>query len=131
MNIVIDASTVACATDFTVSMTKDMITTACLSSTGAKETVPDMYGWTVTGSGLVFRTTSQTAGSYGVMEIAHNLLVHDTSVSVQIVPDVSLNQYFSGAGYFSSLNYTGGVGAAVTYDFEVTGTGVLSILTTA
>jgi hypothetical protein len=64
MKIVIDSSTVACATDFSLSVSKDMIETACLDSTGAKTNVPDMYGWSVSGSGLVFRTVGATAGSY-------------------------------------------------------------------
>jgi predicted secreted protein len=128
INIKIDSSTVACATEFSLSMNKDMIEIACLSSTGAKTTVPDMYGWSVSGSGLVFRTVGSTG--YGVFNMANSLLASDASVLVQIIPDVSLNQYFSGAGYFTSLTYEGGVGAAITYSFEVTGDGVLSVLTT-
>lgn len=131
MNVVIDASTVACATDFSLSMSKDMIEIACLSSTGAKENVPDMYGWTVSGSGLVFRTVGQTAGSYGMFNMANSLLNTDASVLVALVPNVSTNQYYEGVGYFSSLSMEGGVGAAVTYSFEITGSGALSIKTTA
>lgn len=131
MNIKVDASTVACATDFSLSMSKDMIEIACLSSTGAKETVPDMYGWSVSGSGLVFRTVGQTAGSYGMFDMASSLLNSDASVLISLVPDVSLNKYYEGVGYFSSLGMEGGVGAAVTYSFEVTGSGALSVKTTA
>jgi hypothetical protein len=58
------------------------------------------------------------------------LLNTDASVIVKLLPDVSSNQYFSGAGYFSSLSYEGGVGAAVTWSFEITGDGALSIVTT-
>lgn len=129
MNIVIDSSTVACATNFSLSMTKDVIEIACLDSTGAKESVPDMYGWTVSGSGLVFRTAGATG--YGMFNMANNLLNTDASVAISIVPDVSANQYYSGAGYFTSLSMEGGVGSAVTYSFELAGTGPLSILTTA
>lgn len=130
MNVNIDASTVACATDFSLSMSKDMIEISCLDSSGAKENVPDMYSWSVSGSGMVFRTVGATAGSYGLFNMANNLLTTDASVSVAIVPDVSANQYFSGVGYFSSLSMEGGVGSAVTYSFEITGSGPLSILTT-
>jgi predicted secreted protein len=130
MNVVIDASTVACATDFSLSMSKDMIEIACLDSAGAKESVPDMYNWSASGSGMVFRTVGATSGSYGLFNMANSLLNSDASVAVSIVPDVSANQYFSGAGYFSSLSMEGGVGAAVTYSFEITGSGPLTIATT-
>ena len=128
MNVKIDASTLACATDFSVSMSKDMIEIACLSSTGAKQSVPDMYSWKVSGSGLVFRTVGESG--YGPFRMADKLLNSDASVGISIVPDVSLNEYFSGVGYFSSLSMDGGVGAAVKYSFEITGSGPLSISTT-
>lgn len=131
MTIVIDGSTVGCATDFALSVNKDTIEVACLGSTGAKTVVPDMYGWSVTGSGLVIRTATETSGSYDVFDIATKLLASDASVAISLLPDVSANQYFSGGGYFTSLSYEGGVGAAVTYSFEITGDGVLSVLTTA
>lgn len=129
INIVIDGSTIACAQDFSLSINKDMIEVACLSSEGAKRNIPDMYGWSVTGSGLVFRTADESG--YGAFDIANNIMTTDASVLVQLVPDVSANQYFSGVGYFSSLTYSGGVGAAVTYDFEITGDDELSVSTTA
>lgn len=130
MKVQIDASTVGCATDFSLSISKDMIEIACLDASGAKQQTPDMYSWSCSGSGLVFRTVGGTAGSYGLWNMANNLLTSDASVAVAIVPDVSGNQYFSGAGYFSSLSMEGGVGAAVTYSFEITGSGPLSVLTT-
>ena len=129
IRITIDGSTVACATDFTLSVTKDMISTACLSSTGAKTQTPDMYGWTVSGNGLQFRTTGSTG--YGLFNMAASLLNSDASVAIAIVPDVSANQYFSGAGYFTSITQSGGVGAAMTYAFELAGDGALTIATTA
>ncbi len=128
MSVVIDASTVSCATDFSLSISKDMIEIACLDSSGAKESVPDLYSWSASGSGMVFRTVGQSG--YGLFEMADKLLTTDSSVAVSIVPDVSANKYFSGVGYFTSLSMEGGVGAAVTYSFEITGSGPLSVLTT-
>jgi predicted secreted protein len=130
MSVVIDASTVACATDFSLSINKDLIEIACLDSAGGKESIPDLYSWSVSGSGMVFRTVGATAGSYSVFDMATKLLTSDASVAVKLLPDVSTNQYFSGAGYFSSLSYEGGVGAPVSFSFEITGTGTLSIATT-
>jgi len=130
MKVQIDASTVACATDFSLSISKDMIEIACLDASGAKQNVPDMYSWSVSGSGLVFRNTGATPGSYSYWQMANNLLNTDASVGIAIVPNVSTNSYYSGVGYFSSLGMEGGVGAAVTYSFEITGSGVLEIKTT-
>lgn len=128
MSIVIDSSTVGCATDFSLSISKDLIEIACLNTTGAKQSIPDMYGWKVSGSGLVFRTVGQVG--YGAFEMANSLLTTDASVSVSLLPDVSLNKYFNGVGYFSSLSMDGGVGAPVKYSFEITGTGPLLVSTT-
>ena len=109
----IDSSTIGYATDFSLSLNKDMIEIAILSSSGAKASIPDMYGWTVSGSGLVVRNIGMTAGDYGMFNIATNMLAAtDASVLVAIVPDVSTNKYFEGTGYFSSLSMEGGVGAA-------------------
>jgi hypothetical protein len=130
IKIQIDSSTLACATDFSLSISKDLLEIACLDSSGAKESVPDLYGWNVSGSGLVFRTVGAAAGKYGFFNMAQNLLNSDASVGVSIVPDVSANQYFRGVGYFSSLGMEGGVGAPVTYSFEITGSGPLTIATT-
>lgn len=131
MSVVIDGSTMACCTDFSLSMNRDLIEVACLDSEGAKLSIPDMYGWSVSGSGMVIRTTGMDAGDTGLFDMASTILTSDASVLVQILPDVSTQEYFSGAGYFSSLSMEGGVGAPVTYSFEITGSGVLSVLTTA
>jgi len=132
MNVKIDASTVGCATDFSLSISKDMIEIACLGSTNrSKQNVPDLYGWSISGSGLVFRTLGATAGSYGMFDMANSILNTDASVSISLVPDVSSNKYYEGVGYFTSLGMEGGVGAAITYSFEITGDGNLSVKTTS
>ena len=131
MSVTIDSSTLACATDFSLSISKDMIEIACLDSEGAKESVPDMYSWSVSGSGMVFRTVGATAGSYSLFDMADNLLTSDASIAVAIVPDVSGNDYFSGVGYFTSLSMDGGVGSPVSYSFEITGSGPLTVSQTA
>lgn len=130
MTIQIDASTVACATDFSVSVNKDMIEIACLGAEGAKRSVPDLYGWTISGSGMVIRTDSLATGAYSLFDMADSLLDTDASVAVSIIPDVSANKYFSGAGYFTSLTMDGGVGSPVTYSFTITGDGELAVSTT-
>ena len=53
MSVVIDSSTMACCTDFSLSINKDLIEIACLDAEGAKMSIPDMYGWSVSGSGMV------------------------------------------------------------------------------
>ena len=132
MKIDIVGSTIGYATDFSLSLNKDMIEVAILSSTGSKENLPDMYGWTMSGSGLALRTIGVAAKDYGMFNIATNMLATtDTSVYIRILPDLSTNKFFCGYGYFNSLSMEGGVGAAVTYSFEIAGTGDLLIKDTS
>lgn len=131
MSIVIDGSTLGCATDFSLSVTKDMIEIACLSATGAKQSVPDLYGWTVSFSGMVMRTSSVDAGKRSYEDLMAKLLTSDASVSVYILPDVSANTYYTGAGYLSSMTMDGGVGSAVSFSGEIQGSGALTAATTA
>jgi predicted secreted protein len=129
MMVQFDGSTLGCATDFSLSVNKDFIEIACLNATGgAKQQIPDLYGWTVSFSGLVMQETNETGKSF--YELMDNLLEGDESVSIYIVPDVSSNTFYGGTGYISSLSMDGGVGSAVTYSGEIVGTGPLDASTT-
>lgn len=128
MKIYIDASTVGCATDFSLSLDRDMIEVACMDASGAKQNIPDMHGWSVSGSGLVIRTATQTG--YGMFEMADSLMNSDASIGIMTKTDLSANKSYSSSGYFSTTSMEGGVGAAVTYSFKITGSGPLEILTT-
>lgn len=130
MSIVLDGSTMGCATDFSLSVNKDIIEIACLGSTGAKQSVPDMYGWTVSFSGMVITTASKTAGTTGYEELMAKIQT-DASIGVYILPDVSGNTYYTGAGYLTSVSMEGGVGSPVTYSGEITGSGALTTTATA
>jgi len=131
MSVKIDSSTIGYATDFSLSVNKDMIDIAVLSSTGAKQVVPDMYGYTLSGSGMVVREIGKTAGDYNIPEVAANLIsTNDASLLWTLLPNASTNKYFEGVGYFSSFTYAGGVGSAMTFDFEIAGDGVIYIKTT-
>lgn len=129
----IDGSTrtVACATDFSLSINKDMIDIACLTATGAKQSVPDLYGWTVSFSGLRMETDSLTDDKIGYDELANLIVTSDEKVDVYLLPDVSSNNYLKGSGYISSITMDGGVGSPVSYSGEVTGSGALSQQTTS
>jgi len=132
MSVVIDGSTLGCATDFSLSISKDMIEIACLSSTGAKQNVPDLYGWTVSFSGLRMQSATVDAGDLSYDDLAASIISNtDASVAIYILPDVSSNKYLSGAGYLSSLSMDGGVGSAVTFSGEIAGDGELNQLTTS
>jgi len=132
MSVVIDGSTLLCATDFSLSVNKDMIEIACLGSTGAKQQVPDLYGWSVSFSGMVMRTSTVTSGYASVESVMENILsTANPSVGIYILPDVSANSYWSGAGYFTSISYEGGVGSPVSFSGEITGDGALTRKTTA
>lgn len=131
MLVQFDGSTLGCATDFSLSVNKDFIEIACLGSTGAKQQVPDLYGWTISFSGLVMREPTVDAGKKSFYELMDNILATtDTSVGVFLVPDVSGNSYYGGAGYISSLTMDGGIGSAVTFSGEILGSGALSNLVT-
>jgi len=126
-----DGSTLGCATDFSLSVNKDFIEIACLNATGgAKQNVPDLYGWSVSFSGLVMQEKTITSGK-SFYELMDNILGTDVSLGVYIVPDVSANSYYGGTGYLSSVSMDGGVGSAVTYSGEIVGTGALENKTTA
>jgi len=131
MSIVIDGSTLICGTDFSLAITKDMIEIACLTATGAKQQVPDLYGWTVSFSGLRMQSASVDSGYLSYDFLANKLITSDASVSIYIYPDVSSNHYLSGAGYLSSLSMDGGVGSPVTFSGEIAGDGPLTQQTTS
>jgi len=130
MSVVIDGSTLGCATDFSLSVTKDMIEIACLTASGAKQQVPDLYGWSVSFSGLRMQSATVDAGALSYDELVNNLVTSDASVAIYILPDVSSNHYMSGAGYLTSISMEGGVGSPVTFSGEIAGDGVLSQSTT-
>jgi len=129
MYVQIDSSTIMCATDFSLSMGRDVIEIACMNST-SKDYAPDLTNWSISGSGTVYKTADE-ASAYSIFDMADNMLNSDASVAITLLPDVSSNEYFTGAGYFSSLGMEGGAGSPVTYSFEITGIGTLGISTTA
>jgi hypothetical protein len=131
ISIVIDGSTLGCATDFSLSVTKDMIEIACLSSSGAKQASPDLYGWTVSFSGLRMQSATVDSGAMSYDELVNNLVTSDASIGIYILPDVSANKYMTGAGYLTSISMEGGVGSPVTFSGEVQGSGPLTQATTA
>ena len=129
MSVYVDGSILGCATDFSLAVNKDVIEIACLGSTGAKQSVPDMYGWTVSFSGMVMTTSTKTGKGYeDLMDEILNTTSSD--VSVYILPNVSTNSYYVGNGILTSVTMDGGVGSAVTYSGEITGNGPLAKSTT-
>jgi len=129
MSIVIDGSTLGCATDFSLSVNKDLIEIACLDA-DSKQSIPDLYGWTVSFSGMVMRTSTIDSGKAAYEDLMSTIMT-DASVAVHILPDVSANAYYTGAGYLSSVSMDGGVGAAVSFSGEITGSGPLTATATA
>jgi hypothetical protein len=129
MSIVIDGSTLGCATDFSLSVDKDLIEIACLEST-SKSSVPDLYSWTISFNGMVIRTSARDAGKAGFENLMTKIM-SDASIAIYILPNVSTNTYYTGAGYLSNVTMDGGVGSAVTFSGEVTGSTPLTVATTA
>lgn len=129
MSVYVDGSILGCATDFSLAVNKDVIEIACLGSTGAKQSVPDMYGWTVSFSGMVMTTSTKTGKGYEDL-MDEILNTNSSDVSVYILPNVSTNSYYVGNGILTSVTMDGGVGSAVTYSGEITGNGPLAKSTT-
>lgn len=119
----IDASIVASATDFSITPNRDMIEIATLGSSNGKEFIPDMYGYTVSVNGLVFRGEGDTQRNY--FDMLDKMLNTDVSVAWIALPDVS-SYSLSGWGYLSSAPMQVGVGSAVTYSVEIQGCGVIT-----
>ena len=124
MSIVIDGSTLLCGTDFSLSITRDLINVQCLNST-AYNNFPDIYSWSLSFS-AVRLTTESLSGGINYDELANNMITSDASVGVYILPDVSSNNYLSGQGFLASLSMDGAVGAQVTFSGEITGNGPLT-----
>ena len=132
MDFTLDGSLVACAQDFSLSVSRDVIEIACMNSTNrAKQSIPDLYGYTVSGSGLQFNTSDVSFNDIDATVIMHKLTNSDSSVAWTITPDAATTDYYTGVGYFSSLTQEGGIGAPVGYSFELTGDGAIVIKTTA
>lgn len=129
--IIIDSSTVAMATDFSLDFTKDMIEVSYLSNDAYKTNIPDLKSWTVNFSGLR-GLTKDISVQHDYESLLYGMMNSDASVLIAIKPtEVSSNTYYDGGGFISSLNMSGGVGAAVTFSGTVVGAGPLYKRTTA
>jgi len=134
IDITIDGSVIACATDYSLSITKDFIEVACMTSTNnSKQQIPDLYSYTISGSGLIFRDSDVSSSQIGFSSMVNNMVGGnaDASIGWAITPDVASQTFYSGVGYFTSLSQDGGVGAAVTYSYEIVGEGDLVVDVTA
>lgn len=130
MSVVIDGSTLGCATDFSLSVSKDMIEIQCLSSTGFKQNVADLIGWSVSFSGLRIQSAQVDSGKLSYDELINTFITSDSDVSVYFLPDYSTNNYLEGPGKISSMSMEGGVGSPVTFSGEIVGNGDLTQKTT-
>jgi len=128
-SIVLDSSTLGCATDFSLTVDKDLIEISCLDAT-SKQSMPDLYSWKVDFSGMVLRTATVDSGKASV-ETLMNLILSDASVACHLLPDVSANAYYTGAGYIQNVSISGGTGSPVTFSASVTGSGPLTATATA
>lgn len=126
MSLVIDGSTLGCATDFSLSVNKDMIEVACLSSTGAKQQIPDLYGWSISFSGLRIQSAQVESGKMSYDVLLNSLISSDASLAVYILPDVSSNYYETGEAFLASITMDGGAGSPVTFSGELIGNGALT-----
>jgi hypothetical protein len=118
------------ASDYDLAIDKDMIDIVYLNSSGWKTSVPDMTGWRVTFNGFVTNTSTRDNSKLDFDQIMVKFTGNaDASVLVTLLPDVSSQIYYKGAGYIKSLSTKGGAGSAITFSGEVQGIDALGTFT--
>jgi predicted secreted protein len=116
---------ITCQTNASLSQTTNMFETTCKDAGAWGAQQPGVKNWTASGEGLL--AFSATNG-YTVLWDAWN---NQTAVSIVFQTGVTGDTKFSGTGYISSLELTSnGNDEAVTFSFEITGSGALAKATT-
>jgi len=129
MTLTIDGSILGCTTDFSQSISRNVIEIGHINTT-AIENVADTYSWNVSFSALRMET-EKTGTDMSYDALARKILSASPDVSVYILPDASGNNYQIGNGILTSLEYSGAMNSLVSFSGEITGNGVLSEATAA
>lgn len=120
MKMYVGTTAITCQTDAAISMSTNMFETTCKDSTATAEFQPGAKSWTASGAGnLDFSAT------YGFEEL---FAAWDTQASMAVVFQTGTTgqKKYSGSGYLSSLSLnSNGNDEAVTFDYEIQGTGAL------
>lgn len=127
MVILYDSSVLAYATDFDLTVDKNVIEVTTLASDGWKEFKVDMKEWSVSCSGAV--TVTDASGLIDYDALMYDIKNNDIAITVAIKPDITSNKYEEGSAYIKSIKETGSVGDKMTFSVEFQGTGSLTTKT--
>jgi hypothetical protein len=127
LDLKIDSSIVASATDWSISPNREMIEITTLESGRGKIYMPDRSDYTLSLNGLVFRNEGND--QMGYIKMLNKMLNTDTSIAWSGTLDSSTTQIVSGWGYLSSAPIQVAQGSAVTYSAEAQGCGIITINT--
>lgn len=121
MKMYVGATAITCQTDASISMSTNMFETTCKDSAANSAFLPGSKSWTASGSGnLAFDAT------YGAEELFATWDAQ-TSMSIVFQTAVTGDKKYSGSAYITSLNInSSGNDEAVTFDYELQGTGALA-----
>lgn len=121
MKMYVGATAITCQTDASISMSTNMFETTCKDSAANSAFLPGSKSWTASGSGnLAFDAT------YGAEEL-FAAWDAQTSMSIVFQTAVTGDKKYSGSAYITSLNInSSGNDEAVTFDYELQGTGALA-----
>lgn len=112
---------ITCQVNASISLSTEMFDTTCKDSSAWSEQLPGTKSWTASGSGnLAFDATNGWSQLFAAW-------TNQTVVAIVFQNAVTGDKKYSGNTYISSLTLTSdGNDAAVTFDFELTGTGALA-----
>lgn len=122
--VLMDASVVGYATDFTFSVDKKIVDITTLSSAGWTDNMVTDKNWSIDFNGLVSRTAGDSSRGYNYF--MNSILTVDTSIAGVIKPTVTGNQYWLGSGFLTGVKMQGSVGEKVTFSGSFVGSGPLS-----
>jgi TP901-1 family phage major tail protein len=125
-------NTVARMTGYSLELNKETIETTSFDSAGWKSFLVDLKEWTVSGDGLVVRTTA--AGYENYEELLVSLIGTDTTFILQLIDPDAYTDSTDGTGYnhevgnafLTSLSASGAVGDKQTYSVSFQGSGTLT-----
>ena len=124
-----DNIVIACATDFTFDLTKDVIPIQCLAGDGWKRSLADDKGWTISSNALVIRTPQTGENSWN--DLLQEFKSSNEPIIVAIGSLISGDSYEIGFATITGLSENGSTGAPATWSLNVEGYGELQTKTVA
>lgn len=126
--------TVGRLTGYSLEVNKETIDVTSFDSAGWKEFLVDLKDWSVSGDGLILRTTE--AGTENYEQLLTRLIGSDAIMIIQLVnpamytdaTDGTLYAHEVGAIHLTGLPLTGSLGDKQTYSMTGQGTGALTLV---